>query len=157
MQTATCVLCQERINLLAQKLVTVQWVDSKSGALLSLTFHSDCYVRWYRETARSQQRESAQTETPKRETPLTTAPPKVRPLLPNADSPEKHLSPDELKRLARLRGKSDADASGVIRASDGARREVDAEDHLDQPDQPHKDAPQEDQPEDGHDVAPPHV
>ena len=146
MQTATCVLCQERVNLLTHKLVSVQWVDAKSGALLSLSFHSDCYVRWYRETARA----SAQQETKAREAPLTTSPPKPQPLLPNADSPEKHLSPEELQRLAHLRGRSDTD-------SGGARREIHAEDHLNQPDQPDKDAPQKDQPEDGHDVAAPDV
>ena len=146
MQTATCALCQERVNLLTQKLVSVQWVDAKSGALLSLAFHSDCYVRWYRETART----STQPEAKTRDAPLTTSPPKPQPLLPNADSPEKHLSPDEIERLARLRGRSDQD-------SGSARREVHTEDHLDRPDQPDKDAPQQDQPEDGHDVAAPDV
>ena len=156
MQTATCVLCQERINLLTQKLVSVQWVESKSGALLSLTFHTDCYVRWYRENARSSQRELT-PDTPPRETPLTTSPPKTRPLLPNADSPEKHLSPDELKRLERLRGRTDSDETGVQESSGGARGEIHAEEGLDERNQPHEDAPQQDQPEDGHDVAPPHV
>ena len=156
MQTATCVLCQERVNLLTHKLVSVQWIESKSGALLSLSFHSDCYVRWYRETARAPQRDAA-TPPPRREAPLTTSPPRARPLLPNADSPERNLSPDELKRLERLRGRRDSDVSGVLGGSDSARREVDAEDHLDQPDQRHEDSPQKDQPEDGHDVAPPDV
>src|SRR5688572_11952557 len=146
MQTATCVLCQERVNLLAQKLVSVQWVDPKSGALLSLSFHSDCYVRWYRETALT----SNQPETKTRDAPLTTSPPKPQPLLPNADSPEKHLSPDEIQRLARLRGRSDRD-------SGSARSEVHAEDQLDEPDKADEHPPQEDQPEDGHDVAPPHI
>ena len=154
MQTATCVLCQERVNLLTHKLVSVQWVEPKSGALLSLSFHSDCYVRWYRETARSTQRESTPaTESPRKEGPLTTPAP-ARPLLPSGDSPEKHLSPVELQRLERLRGRSDADATGL---SGSARSEIHAEEHLDEPNQPDKDPPQEDQPEDGHDVAPPHV
>lgn len=145
MQTATCALCQERVNLLAQKLVSVQWVEPKSGALLALQFHSDCYVRWYRETARASQPESRA-----RAAPLTTSPPKPQALLPNADSPEKHLSSDEIQRLARLRGRSDRD-------SGSARREVHAEDHLNQPDQPDEQSPQKHQPEDSHDIAPPDV
>ena len=158
MQTATCVLCQERVNLLTQKLVTAQWVEAKSGALLSLMFHSDCYVRWYRESARTTQRETAGSpEAPRKEAPLTTTPASptpTRPLLPAGESPQKHLSPDELQRLERLRGRRDSDPAD---ASGSARREVNAEEHLDQPDQPHEDPPQEHQPKDGHDVPPPHV
>src|SRR6266545_2617716 len=99
MQAATCVVCQERVNLLSQKLITVQWVDGRSGALLSLTFHSDCYVRWYGENARSGQR--GQAETPKKDAPLATVSPASPPKsssTPAAETPERHLTPEELER-----------------------------------------------------------
>jgi hypothetical protein len=51
MRVATCAVCGERLNLLREKLVTAEWVDSASGALVAMQFHSPCFVRWYQESA----------------------------------------------------------------------------------------------------------
>lgn len=151
MQAATCVVCQERVSLLAQKLVTVQWVDGKSGTLLSLAFHSDCYVRWYGETSRGAQK--AQPENaPKREAPLATLKPRGPAPTAPAETPERNLSADELKRLEQLRGRRDTDAAPrSSSAGDAAGTQTQEPDHKDDR------APHDEQPEDGHDVAPPNV
>jgi hypothetical protein len=152
MQAASCVVCQERINLLSQKLITVQWVDGRSGALLSLSFHSDCYVRWYGENARSAQKPSS--EAARKDAPLATLPPAAKPAAPApAETPDRHLTPDELKRLESLRGRRDTDAapSAAPDSGGGGRPQ------LEQRDDQHDQAPDDQQPEDGHDVAPPNV
>ncbi len=155
MQTASCVVCQERVNLLTQKLVTVQWVDGRSGALLSLTFHSDCYARWYGENARSVPKNL--TDASQKDAPLATvAPPspsKTPPATP-AEAPDRHLSPEEMERLQPLRGRRDTDAAPrppADSAESGGGPEVQERDHQ------HDHAPDDQQPKDSHDVAPPDV
>ena len=156
MQTATCVVCQERVNLLQQKLVTTQWVDGRSGAMLSLTFHSDCYVRWYHQTAQgaSKTGPARKAEAPQAALPAPSpssqpaepAPPQGR---PKAPEPTQVLSSDELQRLERLRGRRDTDAASE-RAERGG---TEAEQRDGEDDQ----SPHDKHPEDGHDVSPPHV
>jgi hypothetical protein len=151
MQAASCVVCQERVNLLAQKLVTVQWVDGKSGTLLALTFHSDCYVRWYGETSRGTQKPPSESS-PKKDAPLATLPPRASTAVPPGETPERVLTPDELKRLEQLRGRRDTDvAPRPSDAGDAAGTQTQDPDHQDDR------APDEKQPEDRHDVAPPDV
>jgi hypothetical protein len=158
MQTATCVVCQERVNLHQQKLVTTQWVDARSGTLLSLTFHSDCYVRWYHQTAQGTAKQGQAPRTPRASLPAPSpaaqpAPGQGEPALPQGETgghpAAVHLSPDELQRLERLRGRRDTDAALDADKRGGAETEQrDGED-----DQP----PDDEHPKDGHDVPPPHV
>src|SRR5262245_40452052 len=51
MKVATCVVCGERLNVLQQQLITAQWVDASSGALVAMHVHSLCLVRRYQATA----------------------------------------------------------------------------------------------------------
>ena len=151
MQAASCVVCQERVNLLAQKLVTVQWVDGKSGTLLSLTFHSDCYVKWYGETSRGAQKGQSDAQA-KKDAPLAPLQPRGAAQATPAEVPERILTPDELKRLEQLRGRRDTDAAPrASGAGDAAGTQTQDPDHQDD------DAPHEEQPEDRHDVSPPDI
>ncbi len=78
-QIARCALCDTRVNLATQKLVTVQWVDADDGTLCSLNFHHDCYHRWSLQMADMSRRERRQLAAPK--------------------SSEKPLTEEELRRL----------------------------------------------------------
>jgi hypothetical protein len=153
MQTATCVMCQERVNLLAQKLVSVQWIESKTGTLITLPFHSDCYVRWYTETTQGGQRQTGQANQAPSGTalaaPIAPAPPQPAPPMPA--EPEHHLNEDERRRLERLRGRSDSDPKPVVERSEAPGVETEHRD--DQDDH----APDEEQHDDSHDVPPPDV
>lgn len=167
MLTATCSVCQTRVNLLAEKLVSVQWVDAKSGALATLHFHSDCYVKWHRETAASIQRRSqAAPELPPSAKSATGA---EAPDAAEKPRPEAHLSTEEIKRLEQLRARrtrpqaeataSEKDeqpragsepspeASGSSVAGDDAGKVGDG----------HENGPDTDDHDDRHDVPPPQV
>lgn len=190
MQSAICVLCQERVNLLTQKLVSVQWIESETGTLLTLPFHSDCYARWYRETAQGSKGGRTEAASSPGSTnasgsanppsaPGTPAQIGIRAMpsraaaLPKPE-PELDLTEAERQRLESLRGKRDSDAQPVIKrppessASDASgatgapAAEGDASLHqtrgpADGINDQDQHAPEHDDPQDGHDVPPPHV
>jgi hypothetical protein len=64
MRVATCVVCGERLNVLQEKLITAEWVDASSGALVAMHFHSPCFVRWYQETASARAKPKRGKESP---------------------------------------------------------------------------------------------
>jgi hypothetical protein len=64
MRVATCVVCGERLNVLQEKLITAEWVDASSGALVAMHFHSPCFVRWYQETASARAKPKRGKENP---------------------------------------------------------------------------------------------
>jgi hypothetical protein len=105
MRVATCAVCGERLNLLREKLVTAEWVDSASGALVAMQFHSPCFVRWYQETASSRTQREAAPEPPVPAPPAPPAPPSPAPP-PGTESgppPEELLSEGERESLRQLR------------------------------------------------------
>ena len=87
MRVASCVVCGERVNVLQEKLVTAQWVDAASGALVEMQFHSPCFVRWYQESASSR---PAAPEAPEAPAPPPAAPERAA---PSAPAPEAEAPP----------------------------------------------------------------
>jgi hypothetical protein len=130
MRVASCVVCGERLNVLQEKLVTAQWVDAASGALVEMQFHSPCFVRWYQESAASR---PVAPEAPGTRTapPGAAAPPPAASETPAGQSgappaagppPEEYLSPAERARLQELRGRLEQRGAGTARGperSDG--------------------------------------
>jgi hypothetical protein len=119
MRVASCVVCGERLNVLQEKLVTAQWVDAASGALVEMQFHSPCYVRWYQESAPSR---AAAPEAPGTPPPAAAAPPPAASETPAGESgappaagpaPEEYLSPAERARLQELRGRLEQRGAGT--------------------------------------------
>jgi hypothetical protein len=102
MRVATCAVCGERLNLLREKLITAEWVDSASGALVAMQFHSPCFVRWYQETASSRAQREAATEIPGPAPPAPPSPP-TPPGTESGPPPEALLSEGERERLRQLR------------------------------------------------------
>lgn len=102
MLKAVCVVCKELVRVASQKLVTVQWVEIQTGSLCSLQFHSDCYVRWYKQTAAQAQRqlEGAQSGPPRR----LAALPAPREGVPTGVAGD-FLTQEEKRALALLRRK----------------------------------------------------
>ena len=119
MRVASCVVCGERLNVLREKLVTAEWVDAASGALVTMQFHSSCFVRWYQESAASRPGAAASQSGPG--PPANRKPSEPGPVAPGAPiegqqrpppgaspaapPPEAYLSPAERERLQELRGR----------------------------------------------------
>ncbi len=165
MQQARCVVCHERVNLLTQKLVSVQWVEPQGGALATLHFHTDCFVRWY------QDRVAAQAVSDARSQPApggvaglqSEAPPATHP----SSRPEAHLTPEEIRRLENLRRRrapehlESAGRSGSSSERGATPRSdlsgADAKERAGGPEDQHQQPPEKDDRHHGHDVPPPQV
>jgi hypothetical protein len=118
MRVATCVVCGERLNVLQEKLITAEWVDGTSGALLQMQFHSSCFVRWYQTTASARAGSAggasgapgagddpgATDAAPARPVASGAPPPPALPA-PAPPPPDAYLSPAEQARLKELRGR----------------------------------------------------
>ena len=97
MRVATCAVCGGRLNLLREKLITAEWVDGQSGALVSMHFHSPCFVRWYGETASARAEPEGGTAAARTKEP----------------QPEDFLSEQERARLRELRGRREGGDEGA--------------------------------------------
>ena len=139
MRVASCVVCGERLNVLQEKLVTAEWVDAASGALVAMQFHSSCFVRWYQESAASRPVAGAPQpgpEAPARKA-LEPGPAAPHPTVEGEQRPppEAFLSPAERERLRELRGRLEGrdgppgTPPGAPRGPDGSGRPGDGQ-HL---------------------------
>gem|GEM_PF-4458388 len=165
-------VCHERVNLLTQKLVTVQWVEPQGGTLVSLYFHTDCFVRWYQDRAAAQ----AVPEARAQQAPggMVGRQPEPPPATHPSSRPEAHLTPEEIRRLERLRRRRtpehlegrprpDAAAGHAGQPPEGGDTPgsdlpgADAEERAGGPEDQHQQAPDKDDRHDRHDVPPPQV
>jgi hypothetical protein len=130
-------VCGARINVFSERLISAQWVDTPTGALITMQFHSACYVRWYQETASTRASrgepadagrergsgtaapetqggiQGAEQEEAQAETPALPAPP---------SAPEVYLTPAERRRLEELRRRrGDAEGRATRRPSEGVQ------------------------------------
>lgn len=100
MLKAVCAVCKETVRVTAHKLITVQWVDAQSGGLCALHFHSDCYFRWYQQTAAEAQRRLGTPQSAPRSHPAALPAPREGAPPPAGES---LLTEEEKRALLRLR------------------------------------------------------